>query len=106
MIKQYLGDGIPPVEELVKQTSLMFLNQHYSLSGPYPRSPSVVELMGVHIKEPKEIDKVRCIINYWIWFLLIKKHNQENHRATPSYKRNYIIQCKRVQLKFAYLLDR
>lgn len=51
MVRKSLGDGYPPVAALAKETSLMFVNQHYSLSGSKPLSPAVIELGGIHIKE-------------------------------------------------------
>lgn len=37
---------------------MMFVNQHYSLSGSKPLSPAVIELGGVHIRDAKPIDPV------------------------------------------------
>lgn len=59
LLEQYLGDGIPPVAELIKNTKMMMVNQHYSLAGPKPLPPSVVEVGGIHIKEAKPLDPVR-----------------------------------------------
>lgn len=58
LLRRKFGETIPSVTELSKQISLMFVNTHYSLSGPKPLPPTVVELGGVHIKEPKAIDEV------------------------------------------------
>lgn len=58
MLKQIFGDKIPSVSELKKETSLMFVNSHYSLSGSRPLSPAVIEIGGIHIKEPKPIKQV------------------------------------------------
>lgn len=44
--------------ELKKHTSLMFVNQHYSLSGSRPLSPAVIELGGIHIGPAKPIESV------------------------------------------------
>lgn len=59
VIKKYIGQDVPDVRELVKGTSLMFVNQHYSLSGAKPLVPAVIELGGIHIREEKPLDKVR-----------------------------------------------
>lgn len=58
MLKQIFGEKIPPVSELKKGTSLMFVNSHYSLSGSKPLSPAVIEIGGIHIKEPKPLNQV------------------------------------------------
>lgn len=59
LMRKYIGDDVPDIKDLQKRTSLMFVNQHYSLSGPKPLSPQVIELGGIHIKEPKPLDPVR-----------------------------------------------
>lgn len=41
----YLGD-------LAKETSLMFVNTHFSLNLPKPNSPEVIEVGGMHIVDP------------------------------------------------------
>lgn len=58
LLRKKFGDTFPSVTELSKQISMMFVNTHYSLSGPKPLPPTVIELGGVHIKEPKPIDEV------------------------------------------------
>ncbi|XP_062548930.1 UDP-glycosyltransferase UGT5-like [Armigeres subalbatus] len=56
LLKQRFGNTVPDVKELQKRISMMFVNQHYSLSGPKPLSSTVVEIGGVHIQEFKELD--------------------------------------------------
>lgn len=56
LLREQFGPDIPPVSELIKTTSLMFVNQHYSLSGARPLSRAVIELGGIHIKDPNPID--------------------------------------------------
>ncbi|XP_055551136.1 UDP-glycosyltransferase UGT5-like [Wyeomyia smithii] len=51
------GDGIPDVSEIAKNTSLLLVNQHYTLSGARPLVPAVVEVGGVHIRPPKPLPK-------------------------------------------------
>lgn len=46
---------IPDVNEIVANTSLILVNQHYSLSGARPLVPSVIEIGGVHIKDTKTL---------------------------------------------------
>ncbi|XP_017029531.1 UDP-glycosyltransferase UGT5 [Drosophila kikkawai] len=57
LIRQRFGSGLPSTEELVRNTSLMLINQHYSLSGPKPLPPNVIEVGGVHITPPKPLPK-------------------------------------------------
>ncbi|XP_055635695.1 UDP-glycosyltransferase UGT5-like [Toxorhynchites rutilus septentrionalis] len=56
IIRKHLGNNIPDIKDLQKRTSMMFVNQHHSLSGPKPLSPAVVEIGGIHIQEFKELD--------------------------------------------------
>lgn len=57
-LKQRFGEGMPDISELSKKISLMFVNQHYSLSGAKHLPPSVIELGGIHIQKPKAMDPV------------------------------------------------
>ncbi|XP_055918163.1 UDP-glycosyltransferase UGT5-like isoform X2 [Eupeodes corollae] len=56
MIRKYLGDSIPPIEELVLNTNAMLINQHYSLTGSVPYAPGIVEIGGLQIQAPSPID--------------------------------------------------
>jgi hypothetical protein len=58
ILEQRFGKGIPDVFELASQTSLMLVNQHFSLSGPRPLTPQVIEVGGLHIKETKPLPEV------------------------------------------------
>lgn len=58
ILRKQFGEKVPPISDLIKTTSLIFVNQHYSLSGSKPLSPAVVELGGIHISDPKPIDPV------------------------------------------------
>lgn len=59
ILRQYLkDDSMPYLGDLIRGTNLMFLNTHYSLSGPKPNTPALIELGGIHIKTPKPLDKV------------------------------------------------
>lgn len=60
ILRRRFGDNMPPVAEISKKVSLILVNTHYSLSGPRALSPKVIEVGGVHIKEPKAIDEVSC----------------------------------------------
>lgn len=47
---------MPHIRELVKNTSLMFVNSHYSFEGSRPYTPTIIELGGIHIKEANPLD--------------------------------------------------
>lgn len=54
-VQYKFGHDVPSVGELAKNTSVMFVNQHYSLSGPKPLPPNVIELGGLHIQKAKPL---------------------------------------------------
>lgn len=58
-LRARFGEGIPDVSEIAKNISLTIVNQHYSYTGPKPLSNQLIELGGIHIKEPKPIPEVR-----------------------------------------------
>ncbi|GAB0095864.1 UDP-glucuronosyltransferase [Sergentomyia squamirostris] len=49
IVEEHLGTGIPDVGELAKQTSIIMVNTHYSLSGTKPITPSLVEIGGAYL---------------------------------------------------------
>ncbi|EDV54743.1 uncharacterized protein Dere_GG21135 [Drosophila erecta] len=55
MVQYKFGHDVPSVGELVKNTSMFFVNQHYSLSGPKVTPPNVIELGGIHIQKSKPL---------------------------------------------------
>ena len=58
-LKRKFGNDFPKTSELIKKVSIMFVNQHYSLTGAKHLAPNVVELGGVHIGKPKQLDPVK-----------------------------------------------
>lgn len=58
LIRERFGPGLPPINEIVKNTSLMLINQHYSLSGSTPYTANVVEVGGLHVGPAKPLPKV------------------------------------------------
>lgn len=47
----------PPLEELQRNVSLVFLNSQYSVDNPRPYVPNMVEVGGLHIEDPKPLPK-------------------------------------------------
>ncbi|XP_049309950.1 UDP-glucosyltransferase 2-like [Bactrocera dorsalis] len=56
IVREKFGQNTPSVAELVKKTSMLFVNQHFSLSGVKPLPPSVLDLGGMHIQKAKPLD--------------------------------------------------
>ncbi|KAH8378116.1 hypothetical protein KR093_009383, partial [Drosophila rubida] len=55
LVQYKFGHDLPSVGELVKNTSVFLVNQHYSLSGPKPLPPNVIEVGGLHIQKAKPL---------------------------------------------------
>lgn len=55
LLRAKYGSDMPDVREIAKKTSLILINQHYSLSGPKPLPPNVIETAGIHIKDSKPL---------------------------------------------------
>lgn len=65
--KKYFGDSIPPLEDIVRNTSIVFLNSHFTLSQVRPYVPNMIEVGGIHMKERQPLSEVRkhhCTIVY------------------------------------------
>lgn len=58
LIRRRFGQGLPPINEIVKNTSLMLINQYYALTGPRPYAPNVVEVGGLQVGPEKALPKV------------------------------------------------
>lgn len=57
LTRKYIRDeNMPHLRELAQQTSMLFVNSHYSFTGVKPNAPAVIELGGIHIKEAKPLD--------------------------------------------------
>nr|CAD7260419.1 unnamed protein product [Timema shepardi] len=48
-------ENLPYVDDLVKRTSLVFLNNHFSYNFPRPYVPNIVEVGGLHVKPAKKL---------------------------------------------------
>lgn len=86
--KRFKNEEIPPISELVKETSLMFVNSHYSFSGSRANSPMVVELGGIHIKEEKPLNpELKTLLDsatdgviYVSWGSMIRAETLPDHK--------------------------
>lgn len=53
--RKYFGQSLPPLADIVRNTSLLLLNRHFSISKPAPNLPVVIEVGGLHVLEPKKL---------------------------------------------------
>ncbi|KAJ9574467.1 hypothetical protein L9F63_008355, partial [Diploptera punctata] len=51
IVSKHFGDDLPPLPELTERTSIILLNNHFSLNRPRPHVPGVIEVAGLHIKQ-------------------------------------------------------
>ncbi|XP_039443467.1 UDP-glycosyltransferase UGT5-like [Culex pipiens pallens] len=57
--KQMYKEGFPNAkisfEEQMQNVSLVFLNQHFSVSSPRPYAPNMIEVGGIQVEKPKAL---------------------------------------------------
>lgn len=54
MAKKYFGSDsdMPQISEIAKETSLILVNNHHSISQVRPLVPNVIEIGGIHLRAP------------------------------------------------------
>ncbi|PNF35871.1 hypothetical protein B7P43_G09429 [Cryptotermes secundus] len=53
--RKHFGESLPALSQLARNTSLIFVNRHFSLNGPRPLVPGVIEVAGIHMKPVKKL---------------------------------------------------
>lgn len=69
LMRRHFGEHLPPLDKIIRNVSLVLINNHYSLSYTRPYLPNMVEVGGIHIDPPKQLPEV-CILQ---WNLAITK---------------------------------
>ncbi|XP_017001726.3 UDP-glycosyltransferase UGT5 isoform X1 [Drosophila takahashii] len=95
LIRQRFGPGLPSTEDMVRNTSLMLVNQHFSLSGPKPLPPNIIEVGGVHISPPKPLpsDLQQILDNAPKGVILISWGSQLKASSLPAARRDGIVRA-------------
>lgn len=68
----------PPLEQMLSNVSLTLMNAHSAFGVCRPYLPGIIEVGGMHIREPKPLPQVRLMcddnktfghsfVNYWGW---------------------------------------
>ncbi|KAG8303495.1 UDP-glucosyltransferase 2-like [Homalodisca vitripennis] len=57
LAENVFGEKLPPIEEINRQTSLILLNSHFSLSQSRPFTPNIIEVGGIHIGDVQPLPK-------------------------------------------------
>ncbi|XKL66467.1 hypothetical protein PGB90_009887 [Kerria lacca] len=60
--KRLGGPSTRPLQDIIRNTSILFFNSHSSFTSITPLVPTVIEIGGIHIKPPVILPKV-CILN-------------------------------------------
>lgn len=58
LAEKAFGERLPPITDVICNTSLVLVNSHHSLPVCRPLPPNVVEIAGIHIKERQQLPKV------------------------------------------------
>nr|WMP40247.1 UDP-glucuronosyltransferase UGT44A23 [Tuta absoluta] len=70
---KYLGDDLPTLESIASNASLVFVNTHQSVFGGVPRPDNVIDVGGIHIRQPKiiptEIDRFISEAEYGVVYV-------------------------------------
>jgi glucuronosyltransferase len=56
--RHYLGEDTPSLLEIEWNVSMIFSNSFYGVTSPRPMTPDIVEVGGIHCREPKSLSKV------------------------------------------------
>jgi glucuronosyltransferase len=93
LIRARFGDDIPDVAEIALKTSLILVNQHFSLSGPRPLTPGVIEVGGVHINKDNNLpeDMKDILDNAKNGVILISMGSLISGDSLPDEKREAIL---------------
>lgn len=52
------GVGGPSLKEILRNTSLVLTNSHFSVTAPVPLAPGIVQVAGIHIQNATELPQV------------------------------------------------
>lgn len=55
LYKKYFPNAKKSFDEVVFNPSLVFINNHFSLTGARPYLPNMIEIGGIHVSKKKEI---------------------------------------------------
>lgn len=56
--RKYFGQNAPDADTLMKNTSVVFVNGHFSVDLPKPYPPNFVDIGGIHLAKPKRLPSV------------------------------------------------
>lgn len=95
-LRKRFGSDLPDLRDLADNTSLIFVNQHFSFFGSRPLPVNVVEIGGIHIKKHREqlpadlqqlLDNAEHGVIYVSWGSII------NSQGMPLNKKQEIVEA-------------
>lgn len=86
MARKFVGADMPDVNEIAYNTSLVFVNTHFSIDMAYPLVPNCIEIGGIHVKEPKPLPPVSIMT---ILHLYSKSYNVSCLSTHYSVRKGY-----------------
>lgn len=73
---EIFGSLVPPVEEVLRNTSLVLTNSHFSVSSSIPLVPGIVQVGGIHIQNATRLPHV-SILYYFFEVLCDNKMKED-----------------------------
>lgn len=64
--RKYFGPDVPDADTLMKNTSLLFVNGHFSVDLSRPLLPNFVNIAGIHLVPPKPLPQVVHKIAFYV----------------------------------------
>lgn len=98
-LRKYVGDGLPPLQDIARNMSVVLVNSHFSLTFPKAQVPGAIDVGGMHVVQPKELPKVVTLLTKY----LPLKVTQMNIRVFPPYSYNGCILDK-TSTKLSWML--
>jgi len=107
LAKRFGANQIPDVGEIEKNTSLVLVNQHFALTGVRAAPPMLVDIGGVHLREPSKIPQdLQQILDSSEKVAYISWGSKMRITTLPEAKRNAIIDaCLRLNLTILWKWD-
>ncbi|XP_065075833.1 UDP-glycosyltransferase UGT5-like [Ochlerotatus camptorhynchus] len=95
MYARYFPNATQSLTQVMKNVSLAFLNQHFSLSFPHPYAPNMIEIGGIQMDEPKALpeDLQQLLDNSKHGVIYFSMGSMLKGCKFPEEKRNAFIQA-------------
>lgn len=62
IVERYFGKDLPRLHDIAMNMSLLLTSTHFSVTGPKPAVPAVIDVLGMHLGKLKPLPKVIYLI--------------------------------------------